>query len=48
MVMDFSAAQKAKGVKFCICVGLLTGQVFSPLVKIGSRGVMGAAALLPG
>ena len=28
-------------------VGLLSGQVFSPLVKIGSRGVTGAAALLP-
>ena len=28
--------------------GLLSGQVFSPLVKIGLRGVTGAAALLPG
>ena len=30
-VMDFSAAEKAMGVKFCMHVGLLSGQVFSPL-----------------
>ena len=30
-VMDFSAAEKARGVKFCMHVGLLSGQVFSPL-----------------
>jgi len=47
MVTDFSAAKKARGVKFCMRVDLLSGQVFSPLVKIGSRGVTGAAALLP-
>jgi len=41
-VTDFSAAEKAKGV--CMRVGLLYGQVFSPLVNIGSRGVTGAAA----
>jgi len=29
--MDFSAAEKARGVKFCMHVGLLSGQVFSPL-----------------
>jgi len=46
-VTDFSAAEKARGVKFCTCVGLLSGQVFSPLVKIGSREITGAAALLP-
>jgi len=28
--MDFSAAEKARGVKFCMRVGLLSGQVFSP------------------
>jgi len=27
--MDFSAAEKARGVKFCMCVGLLSGQAFS-------------------
>jgi len=27
---DFSAAEKAGAVKFCIRVGLLSGQVFSP------------------
>ena len=26
---DFSAAEKARGVKFCTCVGLVSGQVFS-------------------
>jgi len=29
-VTDFSAAEKARGVKFCVHVGLLSGQVFSP------------------
>jgi len=29
-VTDFSAAEKARGVKFCVRVGLLSGQVFSP------------------
>ena len=28
-VMDFSAAEKARAVKFCVLVGLLSGQVFS-------------------
>ena len=28
--MDFSAAEKARGMKFCMRVGLLPGQVFSP------------------
>ena len=46
MVTDFSAAEKARGVKFCMHVGLLSGQIFSPLVNIGSRGVT-EAALLP-
>ena len=32
--------------KFCMRVGLLSRQVFSPLMKTGSRGVT-AAALLP-
>ena len=29
-VTDFSAAERATGVKFCMLVGLLSGQVFSP------------------
>jgi len=29
-VTDLSAAEKARGVKFCMRVGLLPGQVFSP------------------
>jgi len=44
-VSDFSAAEKARDVKFCMRVGLLSGQVFSPFVSFGSRGVTGA--LLP-
>jgi len=35
-VMDFSAAEKARGVKFCMRVGLLSGQV-SPLLDIKGR-----------
>ena len=30
MVTDFSAAEKDRGVKFYMRVGLLSGQVFSP------------------
>jgi len=30
MVMDFSAAEKARGMKFCMHAGLLSEQVFSP------------------
>jgi len=30
MVTDFSAAEKVRGVKFCMRVALLSGQVFSP------------------
>jgi len=47
-VTDFSAAEKDRSVKFCMHVGLLSGQVFSLLVNFGSRGVTAAAALLPG
>jgi len=46
MVTDFSAAEKGRDVKFCMRVRL-SGQVFSHLVNIGSRGVT-AAALLAG
>jgi len=38
-VTDFSAAEKDRGVKFCVRVRLLPGQVFSHLVNFGSRGV---------
>ena len=44
-VTDFSAAEKARGVKFCMRVGLLSGQVFSLLANFDSRGVTGAALL---
>lgn len=42
-VMDFSAVEKARGLKFCMRVGLLSGQVFSPFGELGMHGVMGAA-----
>jgi len=45
MVTDFSVAETDRGVKVCMRVGLLSGQVFSPLVNFGSRGVTGAALL---
>ena len=44
-VTDFSAAEKAGSVKFCMHVGLLSERSSSLLVKIGSRGVTGAALL---
>ena len=37
MVTDFSAAEKARGMKFCMRVGLLSGQVFSPFGGQRSR-----------
>ena len=45
-VTNFSAAEKVRGVKLFMHVGLQSGQVFSPLVNIGSLGVTGAALLL--
>ena len=47
MVTDFSVAENDRGMKFCMHVRLLSGQVFSPLANFGSRGVT-VAALLPG
>ena len=38
MVTDFSAAERARGVKFCMHVGLLSGQVFSHFGEIWPRG----------
>jgi len=37
-VTDFSAAERAWGLKFCTRVGLLSGQVFSPFGEIWPRG----------
>jgi len=42
-VTDFSAVEKARGVKFCVRVGLLSGQVFSPFGEDWLAGVTGAA-----
>jgi len=43
-VTDLSAAEKARGVKFCVPVGLLSGQVFSPFGEDWLAGSQGAAA----
>ena len=43
-VTDFSVAEKARGVKFCMRVGLLSGQVISPFGEhwlMGSHGGSG-------
>jgi len=51
MVADFSAAEKARDVKFCMHVALLSGQVFSPFGEhwlAGSQGGGSAVALLLG
>jgi len=45
MVTDFSAAEKGMGMKFCIRVGLLSGQVSSLFGEHGLWGVTGAALL---
>ena len=37
-----------RGVKFCMRVGLLSGQVFSPFGELWLAEVTGAVALLPG
>ena len=37
-VTDFSVAERARGMKFCMLVGLLPGQVFSPFGEIWTRG----------
>jgi len=44
-VMDFSAAEKAKGVKFCIRVGLLSGQVVSPFGEDWLSGSHGSGSI---
>ena len=44
-VTDFSAADKARDVKFYTRVGLLSGQVFSPFGEDWLAGVTAAAAL---
>jgi len=41
MVTDFSAAEKDSGVKFCMCVRLLSGQVFSHFGELWLVGTHG-------
>jgi len=45
-VTDFSAAEKARSMKFCTHVGLLCGQVFSPFGEDWLAGSHGVALLL--
>jgi len=45
MVTDFSAAEKDRGVKFCMHVGLLSGQVFSPFGELWLAGSHGGGNL---
>jgi len=33
-VTDFSTAEKDRGMKFCMRIGLLSGQVFSPFGEV--------------
>jgi len=40
-VTDFSAAEKDRGVKFCMRVGLLSGQVFSHFGELWHAGSHG-------
>jgi len=43
-VTDFSAAERARGVKFCMHAAHYPDRSSPVLVKIGSRGVTGAVA----
>jgi len=47
-VTDFSAAEKDRGVKFCIHVGLLSGQVFSPFGEHWLAGSHGGGGITSG
>ena len=44
MVTDFLAAEKARGVKFCIMLAYYPDRSSPLLVNSGSRGVSGAVA----
>ena len=44
-VTDFSAAEKARGVKFCTRVGLLSGQVLSPFGELWLAGSHGGGII---
>ena len=47
-VTDFSAAEKGRGVKFCMLVGLLSGQVFSPFGELWLAGSHGGSGISSG
>jgi len=44
----FSAAEKARGVKFCVRVGPLPGQVFSPFGELWLAGSYGGGGITSG
>jgi len=46
--MDFSVAEKARGVKFCTRVGLLSGQVISPFGENWLAGSHGGGGITSG
>jgi len=47
-VTDFSAVEKARVVKFCMCVALLSGQVFSPIGEHWLAGSQGGGSITSG
>ena len=47
-VTDFSAAEKNRSVKFCMPVGLLSGQVFSPFSELLLAGSHGGGGITSG
>jgi len=46
--MDFSTAEKVRGVKFCMHVGLLSGQAFSPFGEDWLAGSHGSGGISSG
>jgi len=48
MVMDLAAAEKDRGVKFCVRVGLLSGQAFSPFGELWLAGSHGGGGITSG
>ena len=47
-VTDYSVAEKDKGVKFCMHVGLLSGRVFSPFGEHWLAGNHGGGGITSG
>jgi len=47
-ITDFSAAEKDRGVKFCMRVALLSGQGFSPFGELWLAGSHGRGSIMAG